>query len=153
MKKLLFALILITAFMGAGSTLSAQHNLVGKWMAIDKTDTVYVVFDEEGYVTLIEDGEVIGGKDFTVEGLPASFTYTTNTQVKPHHIDMHLKAMETQMGMMPGIFEFVDANTIKLYMNSDDILEGTATPEQISAARPKTYVTDDGPVIFKRVKM
>ena len=98
--------------------LSFQFNkgvtdFVGKWTGEDNGQVGSIVFDEEGYASIEVGGEILGGKNFELNGKKGSMTYEINTNAKPIEVDFVIKIQETgEVKKMFGIAEFKDKNNM-----------------------------------------
>jgi len=76
-----------------------------------------MTFDKKGYVAFIIDGEKVGGKDYTAEGVKLSMRYEYNEAVEPHTLDFIIFMENEELIRMLGIYKFIDKNTFILNMD------------------------------------
>lgn len=120
----------------AGDT---KIDLVGKWVGEDKGDIGFFIFDDEGYVILEAQGQVIGGKEFMISEQKCSMTYTVNYDVKPMEIDFTITLLETKdENKMLFIAKPIDNNTLKI-------------ASSFNSVRP-TEFNESNSVILRRVE-
>ena len=74
MKKIIL-LVLVTLSLASFTTPDgAAFNIVGRWKGSDKKSVGYLIFQEDGYAFLEENGKKIGGKNFVENGKKATMT-------------------------------------------------------------------------------
>src|SRR6187549_2229336 len=115
LSALIIASFLLTSFTTKTPT------LVGKWKGEDAGEVGIITFDKAGYVSFTVDGEVVGGKNYSVDGIVMDMVYETDDSVTPHTIDFIFKLNEGQIevSIMLGIYELVDEKTLILNMKFD----------------------------------
>ena len=117
---------------------SQKEDFVGKWIGEDKGDIGYIVFDEEGYASFEIEGQIMGGKDFTMNGQKGKMTYSINDKVNPVEIDFIITKIDTEESMeLLGIAEFIDKDTVNFSISYDSV-------------RPTQF--GETSIILKRVK-
>lgn len=88
MKKIIL-LLLVTLSLTSFDTLdNTQFNIVGRWKGVEKKSVGYLIFQEDGYAFLEENGKKIGGKNFVENGKKATMTYKFQDMGKLMHIDI-----------------------------------------------------------------
>ena len=71
MKKIIL-LVLVTLSLASFTTPDGvAFNIVGRWKGSDKKSVGYLIFQEDGYAFLEENGKKIGGKNFVENGKKA----------------------------------------------------------------------------------
>ena len=116
---------IITAFLAIAISLTSfstkTSTLVGKWKGEDEGEVGIITFDKAGYVSFTVDGEVVGGKNYSVDGIVMDMVYETDDSVTPHTIDFIFKLNEGQVEIsrMLGIYQLVDEKTLILNMKFD----------------------------------
>lgn len=94
MKRLLLLLWLLPLFAFQTDT---SAKLIGKWVGEDQTKAMgYILFDNEGYVTIGIGNETYGGKEFTMNGQKGQMTYEVNADVDPIEIDFIVKKFDDE---------------------------------------------------------
>ena len=117
---------------------SQKEDFVGKWIGEDKGDIGYIVFDEEGYASFEIEGQIMGGKDFTMNGQKGKMTYSINDKVNPIEIDFIITKIDTEESMeLLGIAEFIDKDTVNFSISYNSV-------------RPTQF--GETSIILKRVK-
>ena len=111
MKNL--ALLLFLTF---SLSLTAQNEkLIGKWTGDSKGEVGSIVFDNEGYITFIIEGNPMGGKAFDMDGVTANMTYAVDYSVKPYPVEIDVNVPEVgTVGTMYGFIEFLSDDSIKM---------------------------------------
>ena len=116
---------IITAFLAIAISLTSfstkTSTLEGKWKGEDEGEVGIITFDKAGYVSFTVDGEVVGGKNYSVDGIVMDMVYETDDSVTPHTIDFIFKLNEGQVEIsrMLGIYQLVDEKTLILNMKFD----------------------------------
>lgn len=117
---------------------SQKADFVGKWIGEDKGDIGYIVFDEEGYASFEIEGQIMGGKEFTMNGQKGKMTYSINDKVNPIEIDFIITKIDTEESMeLLGIAEFIDKDTVNFSISYNSV-------------RPTQF--GETSIILKRVK-
>ena len=117
---------------------SQKEDFVGKWIGEDKGDIGYIVFDEEGYASFEIEGQIMGGKEFTMNGQKGKMTYSINDKVNPIEIDFIITKIDTEESMeLLGIAEFIDKDTVNFSISYNSV-------------RPTQF--GETSIILKRVK-
>lgn len=113
------AFIIVSFMMTSFST--KTPTLVGKWKGEDEGEVGIITFDKGGYVSFTVEGEVVGGKNYSVDGVVMDMVYETDDSVTPHTIDFIFKLNEGQVEIsrMLGIYQLVDEKTLILNMKFD----------------------------------
>lgn len=159
--RLFFALFFV--FVSASVSLAQNSFLTGKWMSVEGTDTSYMIFDKEEYITfLIYDPELgdfisFGGKKFLRDdGVFVDFKYKTDTLKTPYVLDLmvYKTGTDTLLSIMPGIYTSIGYNTIKVNIGEALGAAGRPmTPQELKKAslmRPKDF--DAQSTVLGRVK-
>lgn len=118
MKKI-FLLLFILPLLSFNATVE-PIDLVGKWVGTDKGIIGSVLFDAEGYATFETEGQVMGGKEFVVNGKKGKMTYQVNSAANPMEVDFTITKIDTgESKSLLGIVKFIDANTLVLAIAFD----------------------------------
>jgi hypothetical protein len=113
MKKL-FILLIILPLLSFNSNFNPDY-LIGKWAGEDKGDIGLITFDKEGYATFEINGQVIGGKEFVLDGKKGEMTYEVNVEKEPIEIDFTLTKLESnESKKILCIAKFEDENNMIL---------------------------------------
>jgi hypothetical protein len=113
MKKL-FILLIILPLLSFNSNFNPDY-LIGKWIEEDKGEIGFITFDKEGYVSFEIDGQVIGGKEFVLDGKKGKMTYEVNVEKEPIEIDFTVTKIESnESKKMLCIAKFEDENNMIL---------------------------------------
>lgn len=154
-------LLKITAFlfiMAAYATSAfAQNNIVGKWMDVSDGDTGIVIFDKEGFATVVINGEKMGGRSFEMEGLmTACMTYEfVPAGNKTYKVNLYIKSASPDSIVLmtaPGLIEFITPDKIKFAVNFEHEQVGKISDAQMDALRPKDFKDPDETTTMTRVK-
>ncbi len=136
-----FRSFLLTGILTLFSIVSgfSQDEHIGRWKAEEEGEVIYITLDSTGYVTMIIEGDTLGGPSFDMDGEEGYMLYDV-TYGKPFNtIDFHIMSKEYDMliAMLPGIFKFDEKHRLVLCMNFE------------SADRPQAFVEDDMIVLDK----
>mgnify|MGYP000244677585 FL=1 len=137
MKKLLLLLLIIplTSFNSNNQT----TDFVGKWLGDENGEIGYIIFDKEGYASFEIEGQVLGGKEFEMNGEKGKMTYKVNNNTDPIEVDFTLTKLETgEQKQLFCIAKFIDADSMMFAMSFDE-------------ARPSNF-DGDTTIILKRVE-
>jgi hypothetical protein len=104
---------------------SSDH--IGAWVGKEDGSEVTMVFDKEGYVTFLAEGEEFGGKPkLNEDGEMEWLTYEVDYTAIPFAINLTRHIIyedeeEEDSEMMFGIFEFLEDKTkIRICMNTEE---------------------------------
>lgn len=118
MKKIVILLILLP-LLSFKSDLNS-FELIGKWTGEDKGKIGFITFDKEGYSTFEIEGQIIGGKEFVLNGKKGKMTYEVNSEKNPIEIDLIITKLETnEQKKILCIAEFEDENNMIFAMTFD----------------------------------
>ena len=135
MKKIVL-LLLATVLMSA-TTKNAKPNFIGKWTGDDNKEVGYITFDKEGYASFEMQGQVLGGKEFDINGKKGKMTYVINTKTNPIQVDFIITNLDTgEEKRMLCIAEFIDKNTMNFALNFENI-------------RPKDFLSKNAIVLTR----
>lgn len=139
MKKIIL-LVLVTLSLASFTTPDGvAFNIVGRWKGSDKKSVGYLIFQEDGYAFLEENGKKIGGKNFVENGKKATMTYKFQDLGKLMHIDIVVTIVgEKQTQSLLGIAQKINNDSFKLQFGFNNV-------------RPKTFDKNET-VVFTRVK-
>lgn len=98
------------------STVEAQ-SFKGQWRGESNGEVGMMTFDKKGYVAFIIDGEKVGGKDYTADGVKLSMRYEFDEATEPHTLDFIILMENEELIRMPGIYKFMDKDTLIVNMD------------------------------------
>ncbi len=156
MKLLNTFLLLI--LIGLGITAKAQYNIVGKWQLVEDADSGLFIFDAEGYMSMVENGEISGGKSYEFNDEYDACTQYFLTPTKDASVfkfDMYVRILDedsTVAFMGPGLVKFVNSNTLLMAMDFDHEEEGDIPAAKKEALRPKDFNNKENVATLKRIK-
>lgn len=134
--KYVFTFLIIPLFL-LNST-SQKEDFIGKWIGEDQGEIGFISFDTEGYAAFEIEGQLMGGKEFYMNGQKGKMTYTINTKTSPIEVDFILtKVITGESKKILGIAEFLDKDTMNFNMSFD-------------ATRPSEF--GENAITLKRVK-
>lgn len=134
--KYVFTFLIIPLFL-LNST-SQKEDFIGKWIGEDQGEIGFISFDTEGYAAFEIEGQLMGGKEFYMNGQKGKMTYTINTKTSPIEVDFILtKVITGESKNILGIAEFLDKDTMNFNMSFD-------------ATRPSEF--GENAITLKRVK-
>ena len=127
MKQLTSFFILFILLLGFTAATTKSSPLVGKWRGEDGGEVGFITFEQKGYVTFSIQGQEIGGKEYLSDGIVYDMIFETNESREPYLIDFVIRTNKDQLEIarMPGIYKFVDKETLVINMKFD----GSARPE------------------------
>ena len=135
MKKLVLLLFVLPLLAFHSDT---EISIIGKWKGEDKGEIGYIDFDKEGYVTFFTQDQIMGGREFTMQGKKAKMTYALNRETNPIELDLIMTILETnETNKLLGIVEFETKDKMHLAIGFGD------------SARP-TEFNDDNSIYFTR---
>lgn len=114
MKRILLLLICFAALSFSHKNIE-EYNFIGKWEGIDKGNTGCIIFEKDGTASIKIGDNILGGKDYYINGKKATITYIIDTSTKPINIDfiMHSEGYEVP-GKLSFIAEIIDDNSFKI---------------------------------------
>jgi hypothetical protein len=122
--------------MAFGQTIN-ENNFYGKWIGEDNSEFGYLSFDTEGYAFFEISGQVLGGKEFELNGKKGKMTYQINKETNPIQVDFTVTIIETgESKKLLCIANFIDNDTMEFAINFEE-------------QRPKTFNSANS-IIFKR---
>lgn len=120
MKKLLMLFLLIP--MLGFNTLQTKNDFIGKWAGEDKNTLGFITFDNEGYASFEIQGQIMGGKEFEINGEKGTMVYTINTKANPIELDLTMtKFTSGEEKTMLCIAKFDDNDTMSFAMGLDNV--------------------------------
>lgn len=132
---------LLFLFLITSATVKAQNNtdFLGKWIGDDGSEIGYVIFDKDGYVAFETQGQIIGGKEFVMNGEKGTMTYEINTETTPIELDFTItKLASGESKIIRCIAEFEAKDIMKFALAFD-------------ADRPTDF-NGNSSIVLKRVK-
>ncbi|WP_296316941.1 hypothetical protein [Winogradskyella sp. UBA3174] len=115
-----------------------KENFIGKWEGEDQGEIGYILFDNEGYAAFEIQGQVLGGKEFTMNGEKGKMTYSINYETEPIEIDFIMTKIETgESKTILGIAEFTNESTMIFDMSFDSERPSGFTDTAITLKRVK----------------
>lgn len=99
---------------------SQKEDFIGKWVGEDQGEIGYIIFDNEGYASFEIAGQIMGGKEFYMNGKKGKMTYTINTKTKPIEVDLTMtKTVSGETKKILGIAEFTSEDIMKFNISFD----------------------------------
>jgi len=140
MKNILFFLLAISSLTSFKAPQVKEFLLAGKWKADGVTNSIdYLIFDSEGYAAMQRGTEVLGGKEFVINGKKGRMTYKTDYSKKPAHLDFVVTKVDSKETMtIKAIIEIINNDEIKVAISEGD----DQRPDNFNAST----------IVFKRVK-
>lgn len=137
MKRLLILLLAIPLL---SLTVEKENTkFIGKWIGEDKKDIGYLNFDSEGYAYFEIQGQIMGGKEFVMNGKKGKMTYEINSETNPIQIDFIVTVLESgEQKSLLCIANFIDNDTMEFAINFEE-------------KRPTEFNSENS-IIFKREK-
>jgi hypothetical protein len=141
LKRLILLLVIVTVLPSFIGQNPASFSIVGRWTGTAKgtNEKIILIFDKEGYVSTIEDGRILNGKGYEIQGSKYKFTYKTDMLSTPLRMDMVMTDItNNQKVTQKGVFKINNPNEIVMVL---------AHGERVMNLKSKNAVT------FKRKKM
>lgn len=115
---MLFLLIPMLGF----NTFQTKNDFIGKWAGEDKDNIGYITFDNEGYAAFEIQGQVMGGKEFEINGEKGTMVYTINTKANPIELDLTMtKLTSGEEKTMLCIAKFDGNDTLHFAMGLENV--------------------------------
>lgn len=113
---LIVSLVLFCSF-----SLKDSPSYVGKWKGEDKGDIGYLTLTKDGYALFEFEGQILGGKSFTMRGNEASMHYEVEKKENYYHIDFIIKQLKDDetLGTLEGIFKMNSESQMVLAVGFD----------------------------------
>jgi len=127
MTSRLLSFCLLLSFQLIAIRVASAQSFKGQWQGTSEGEVGMMTFDKKGYVSFIIDGQPMGGKKFTSEGVDLTMRYEYNEQKEPHTIDFIISMAEDGMELvrMLGIYKFENAKALIINMD----FQGNSRPE------------------------
>ncbi|WP_129367009.1 hypothetical protein [Lutibacter sp. HS1-25] len=118
MKKIILLLLTTLILTSFNEYPTSEFSIVGKWKGEDEKDIGYITFQDDGYAYFEFQGQIIGGKEFVVNGKKGTMTYEVNYLKTPIEIDIIVQKIESgEINKLLCIVENIEKNVIKLQMD------------------------------------
>ena len=102
-------------FLTFSMSLTAQNEkLIGSWSGESKGEAGTIIFDADGFITFIIDGNSMGGKEFDVDGQKGSMSYVVDYSESPYPVEILIKIQDMDAGKIYGFIDVLDEDTIKM---------------------------------------
>ena len=126
LSLLILSLVLFCSF-----SLKDSPSYVGKWKGEDKGEIGYITFTKDGYALFEFNGQTMGGKSFTTDGVEASMQYEVEKKENYYNVDFIIKKIEDKetLGTLQGIFKMNSESQMVLALGFD----GSARPTNFEA--------------------
>ena len=116
-----------------------DNNFLGKWIGEDSADIGYLTFDKEGYAFFEIQGQILGGKEFEMNGKKGKMTYQINNEFSPIQVDFIVTILENgESRKLLCIANFIDDDTMEFAIDFEN-------------KRPLEFDAENS-IIFKRDK-
>jgi len=136
--KFLFCFLLLPLLLYAEQ--NSASLLVGRWMGNGKNEVAYIQFDGDGFASFQIDGDIVGGKEFMLEGVKFSMSYTVTDSTTPLEVDLLLKNEATkEERTMRMIAKFYGKDSLQLGSNFNEI-------------RPTEFTVDNAIMLERSLK-
>ncbi len=117
--KTLLTLLLLTFSI---SVTAQQEKLIGSWTGEDQGEVGSVIFEADGYCAFVIGGQKLGGKEFDMDGVKGSMTYTLDDSSKPLKITMTMtEIVSGDSSNIYGLIRFLDNETIEFALGSPGV--------------------------------
>ncbi|WP_456376868.1 hypothetical protein [Lutibacter sp.] len=137
MRKIILLLITTLILSSFNTNLVPDFNIIGKWKAVENNEVGYIVFQENGYAYFELQGQILGGKEFMINGEKGSMTYEIDYSKSPMTIDLIIKTFKNnKTKRLLCIAEKIDTDKIHFAIGFQE-------------GRPTNFKQNDG-LIFNR---
>ena len=97
---------------------SKKH--IGEWKGTDEKGKVgSLILNESSHVILVMGNQVIGGKDFEIDGIKAECKYEINYKKDPIWLDIVFSKEGAESGRMKGIIRFISDTKMEYRLSFD----------------------------------
>lgn len=121
MKKYFLLLLILVALPAFKAVSPKEFEIAGKWVAIDKSAMVVLTLDKQGFATFQRGSEMMGGKEFYMNGEKGSMTYSTDFTKTPNELTLTVTKLATgQQRLIKGIFKVVNDNEMLVHLNFEN---------------------------------
>ncbi len=112
-----FAILILASFVATNPKI--DKDLIGKWVSKEKTDITELNIDKDGYISMVINGDALGGKDYSFQNMTLDMTYECYTKPTIRSIDVTLTAQGSKqiVRRMAGIYEFITPKQIRFRIN------------------------------------
>lgn len=142
MKKFILLFICVATLSSFIPIEDNKFNIVGKWVGEKDGDKGALIFDENGYIFMEENGQTYGGKGFVEGNETFDTTYKIDFSKKPIEFDLIntriLPSKEVRTSL--AIIEIINNDKIRISFD----LDGTD--------RRPTEFTEENSMLFTREK-
>ncbi len=98
-----------------------KTDFVGKWTGEDNGEIGFIIFDDEGYAAFEVNGQLLGGKDFEMNGEKGEMTYKIDDSKDPIEIDLTMRKFTSkEERTLLCIAKFTDKNNLMFAMGYGD---------------------------------
>ncbi len=123
MNKSKFNLLLLLILEGV-LLISCTNNskrLIGEWKGTDKGQTGSLVLDKSNHAIFVLENQVIGGKDYEVNGIKSECKYEIDYSKNPIWLDIVIYESGTtkEKGRLKGIVRFITDTKIEYRISLD----------------------------------
>lgn len=116
-----------------------SDGFIGSWKGDDNGEIGIITFEADGYALFEMEGQVIGGREFEMNGEKGKMTYTINSNTSPIQVDFEItKLASGESKKLLAIAEFIDLNTLQIAIGFD--------------SERATEFTESNSIVLKRVK-
>jgi hypothetical protein len=143
MKRISLSVLLLSLFISlVGCSSNPEDKIVGEWSGQDHGKVFKLILTKDNEAILINNNEVIGGKDFVINGVKAQMKYEINYSKDPIWLDLiaFKKDNEKEKATMKGIIKFLTDTKIQYRVNF--IANGTRFDNFDADDKTNTVVLD-----------
>jgi hypothetical protein len=105
---------------GATTSKSVDERHIGEWKGTDYTGkSATLILDKSNHAVLVQDNQVIGGKEFELNKIKAECKYDIDYAKNPLWLDLVIyeQGKTEELGRLKGIVRFITDNKIEYRLN------------------------------------
>lgn len=120
MKKIknIKSLLIIATIFILQSCSNPNERHIGEWKGTDKGASL--ILDKSNHAVFVSDNQVIGGKDFQMNGFKVECKYEIDYSKNPILLDLVVYEQGKEKGRLKGIIRFITDNKIEYRVNFTD---------------------------------
>jgi hypothetical protein len=117
-KNIKSLLIIATIFI-LQSCSNPNERHIGEWKGTDEGKTASLILDKSNHAVFVSDNQVLGGKDFQMNGFKGECKYEIDYSKNPIWLDLvvYEQGKTQEKGRLKGIIRFITDNKIEYRIN------------------------------------
>jgi hypothetical protein len=125
------SLLLISVIFILQSCSNPNERHIGEWKGIDKGKTESLILDKSNHAILVQGNQVIGGKEFEMNGIKGECKYEIDYSKNPIWLDLvvYEQGKSQEKVRLKGIMRFITDNKIEYRLDFTGKRFDTFDPE------------------------